>query len=72
MRMGPTVYEIAIKTEVVLDRQGQDCQGEGRENDEKPSAKAKKSKKDDDDDDDDDEKRETRERREGPQRLSSS
>ena len=49
---GPTVYEIAIKTEVVLDAKGKFV-GTTEEDDEKSSAKAKKTKKHDDDDDDD-------------------
>jgi Putative beta-lactamase-inhibitor-like, PepSY-like len=52
---GPAVYEIAIKTEVVLTAKGKFVQAK-EEDDEKPSAKAKKSKKGDDDEDDDDEK----------------
>jgi Putative beta-lactamase-inhibitor-like, PepSY-like len=52
---GPAVYEIAIKTEVVLTAKGKVVKAkEKEEDDEKPSAKAKKSKKGDDDDDDDD------------------
>jgi hypothetical protein len=52
---GPPVYEIALKTEVVLTAKGKVVRAkEKEENDEKPSAKAKKSTKDDDDDDDDD------------------
>jgi hypothetical protein len=52
---GPAVYEIAIKTEVVLTAKGKFVKAkEKEEDDEKPSAKAKKSKKDDDDDDEDD------------------
>ncbi len=52
---GPAVYEIAIKTEVVLSANGKVVNAK-EDDDEKPSAKAKKSKKEDDDDDDDDEK----------------
>ena len=48
---GPTVYEIAIKTEVVLDAKGKFV-GTTEEDDEKSSAKAKKPKKHDDDEDD--------------------
>ena len=52
---GPPVYEIALKTEVVLTAKGKVVRAkEKEEDDEKPSAKAKKSKKDEDDDDDDD------------------
>jgi hypothetical protein len=56
---GPPVYEIALKTEVVLTAKGKVVRTKQKEeDDEKPSAKAKKSKKaDDDDDDDDDDKK---------------
>jgi Putative beta-lactamase-inhibitor-like, PepSY-like len=53
---GPPVYEIAIKTEVVLTAKGKFVESKEKEEDEeKPVAKAKKSKKDDDDEEDDDE-----------------
>jgi Putative beta-lactamase-inhibitor-like, PepSY-like len=56
---GPTVYEIVIQAEVVLDSNGNFVEGK-QEEDEKPSAKSKKPKKhgeeDEDDDDDDDDK----------------
>jgi hypothetical protein len=53
---GPTVYEIVINTEVVLDAKGKFVKAAAEE-DEKPSAKGKKPKKDEDDDDDEDDKK---------------
>ena len=50
---GPTVYEIVIQTEVVLDSKGKFVEGK-QEEDEKPSAKSKKPKKHDEEDEDDD------------------
>ena len=50
---GPTVYEIVIKAEVVLDSKGKFVEGK-QEEDEKPSAKSKKPKKHDEEDEDDD------------------
>jgi Putative beta-lactamase-inhibitor-like, PepSY-like len=54
---GPTVYEIVIQEEVVLDSKGKFVEGK-QEEDEKPSAKSKKPKKhsEEDEDDDDDDK----------------
>jgi Putative beta-lactamase-inhibitor-like, PepSY-like len=50
---GPTVYEIVIKAEVVLDSKGKFVEGK-QEEDEKPSTKSKKPKKHDEEDEDDD------------------
>jgi hypothetical protein len=61
---GPTVYEIVIKAEVVLDAKGKFVEGK-QEEEEKPSAKSKKPRKhsEEDEDDDDDDKGKKREKK---------